>query len=194
MPRLFSAIPLPEWAIDQLASLRGGLPFASWLEPEDYHITLAYFGEVQHHVADEIVGELDRIYAAPCSLEVTGVGSFSRKSQAHSLYAEIRLTDDLAALHRDHRRVLRKLGLPPDRHSYRPHVTLARLSNKSAHDGERDQLCATWLTERSHFKLPPFIAHAFALYSSTGSLAGRRYHQEDAFPLRLRPARSSTDP
>lgn len=197
MPRLFSAIALPDWAIDQLSNLRGGLPFARWIEPQDYHITLAFFGDVDPPVADEIVSELDRIYAAPCTIEITGVGSFSRKSKPYNLHANVRLTQSLVDLHRDHTRILRRLGFPPDRHTYHPHITLARLGagdqrgkrSSFAHvadEAERSQHCADWLRDRTSFQLSRFSVHAFALYSAIEGVGGGPYLEEEVFQLKMR--------
>ena len=46
MPRLFTGLELPEVVVGQLALLRGGVVGARWLEPEDYHITLRFVGDI----------------------------------------------------------------------------------------------------------------------------------------------------
>ena len=40
MPRLFTGLEIPA-AIGRALGLRGGLPGARWVEPENYHITFA---------------------------------------------------------------------------------------------------------------------------------------------------------
>ena len=44
--RLFVALALPETVRWQLRLLSGGLPGARWVEPENFHITLRFIGEV----------------------------------------------------------------------------------------------------------------------------------------------------
>ena len=61
MPRLFTAIEIPSDAALSLSLLRGGLPGARWIDTENYHITLRFFGDVEGHVADEIANAFDRI-------------------------------------------------------------------------------------------------------------------------------------
>ena len=40
MPRLFSALEIPYDIAQSLATMRGGLPGARWIDPENYHLTL----------------------------------------------------------------------------------------------------------------------------------------------------------
>lgn len=181
MPRLFSAIPLPDWAVDQIANLRGGLEAARWVAPNDYHITLAFFGDVDGRTADEIVSDLDRIYAAPCEIEVSGLGSFSRGTIPHNLHVDIRLNEALTSLRRDHERILRRHGFRLDRHGYHPHVTVARLNGRGL-----DTECASWLSERALFTLDTFTAHDFVLYSANDSVGGGPYVEEERFRLAAR--------
>ncbi len=42
MPRLFTALEIPRDAAMSLSFLRGGLPSARWIEPENYHLTLRF--------------------------------------------------------------------------------------------------------------------------------------------------------
>src|SRR5947207_4085513 len=40
MPRLFTGLEIPAEIGHTLSSLRGGLPGARWIDPENYHVTL----------------------------------------------------------------------------------------------------------------------------------------------------------
>ena len=42
MPRLFSAIEIPKSIAERLTLLRAGLSGARWIDPENYHLTLAF--------------------------------------------------------------------------------------------------------------------------------------------------------
>ena len=54
MPRLFTGLEIPADISQELASYRGGLPGARWVDPENYHITLRFIGDVDHSVAREV--------------------------------------------------------------------------------------------------------------------------------------------
>src|SRR6202021_2636882 len=63
MPRLFTGLEVPEAVVGQLALMRGGVVGARWLEPDDYHITLRFVGDIDARTArdiDEILGEVRR--------------------------------------------------------------------------------------------------------------------------------------
>ena len=38
----------------RLSSLRGGLPGARWIDPENYHVTLRFIGDIDGILANEI--------------------------------------------------------------------------------------------------------------------------------------------
>ena len=54
MPRLFTGIEIPAAAAASLALSRGGISGARWIEPEDYHLTLRFIGDVDTRTANEI--------------------------------------------------------------------------------------------------------------------------------------------
>ena len=46
MPRLFTGLEIPREVAQSLSLLRGGLPGARWIDPENYHITLRFIGDI----------------------------------------------------------------------------------------------------------------------------------------------------
>ena len=61
MPRLFTGLEIPADIAQALSMLRGGLPGARWIDPENYHLTLRFIGEVDRHIADDLASTLTRI-------------------------------------------------------------------------------------------------------------------------------------
>ena len=61
MPRLFTALEIPAPLVFSLSLLRGGLPGARWVDPENYHITLRFIGDIDQRTADEIGQALERV-------------------------------------------------------------------------------------------------------------------------------------
>ena len=59
MPRLFTGLEIPREVADALSLLRGGLPGARWIDPENYHITLRFIGDIDDRLAHEIACLLD---------------------------------------------------------------------------------------------------------------------------------------
>lgn len=76
MPRLFAAIEIPASVAQMLSFLRGGLPGARWIDPDNYHITLRFIGDVDLNVAHDVASMLDSVNRAPFDLWLDGVAPF----------------------------------------------------------------------------------------------------------------------
>ncbi|MGE3307495.1 MAG: RNA 2',3'-cyclic phosphodiesterase [Rhizobiaceae bacterium] len=176
MPRQFTALEIPRDAAMSLSLLRGGLPGARWIDVENYHLTLRFFGDIEGHVADEIANALDRVHRPSFSLTLSGVGAFGQK-KPHSVWAGVAPSPDLSALQADVERICQRLGLPSDPRKFSPHVTLARLRNTGPID------VAHYLSARGNFSTVPFKVSRFVLMSSRESVGGGPYIVEEAWPL-----------
>lgn len=105
--RLFIAAPVSPEIRDALgASLKrvraaaGKVP-VKWVEPENLHLTLRFFGETPVELVDEIV-ELTRGACAtfsPIRLKVAGLGSFPDFSRPKVIWAGLKDTARLLTLH-----------------------------------------------------------------------------------------------
>lgn len=176
MPRLFAALELPHHAVMQLSLLRGGLPGARFIDPENYHLTLRFMGDLENHVADEIVAGLDRVKRSAFSFGIDGLGVFGGK-KPHSIFATPAPCPELFALHEEIDRICHRLGLAPDSRKFTPHVTIARLRNVSPEN------VAKYLSERGGFYIPPLKINEFALMSSRDSIGGGPYIREERYDL-----------
>ncbi len=176
MPRLFTAIEIPADVAQTLTLLRGGLPGARWIDPENYHITLRFIGDVDATMAHDVASMLDRINRAPFELRLDGVASFGgRKPRA--VFANVAPSQALMELQAEHERLMQRVGLEPEGRRYTPHVTLARLRDSSSRQ------VADYLSERGSFRSAPFRVGRFVLYSSRASVGGGPYLVEEAYPL-----------
>src|SRR5690348_18357106 len=83
MPRLFAGLEIPAEIGHTLSGLRGGLPGARWIDPENYHVTLRFIGDIDGISANEIASMLLRINRKPFDVTVQGLSSFGgRKPRA----------------------------------------------------------------------------------------------------------------
>ena len=76
MPRLFTGVEIPSDVGQALASLRGGLPGARWIDPENYHLTLRFIGDVDDVIAQEVASLLGRVKRGGFELRMDGLTSF----------------------------------------------------------------------------------------------------------------------
>jgi len=61
LPRLFTGLEIPPEVALALSLKRGGLYGARWMDPDNYHITLRFIGDVDHQTANEVTDALDRL-------------------------------------------------------------------------------------------------------------------------------------
>lgn len=176
MPRLFTGVEIPSDIVQTLGMLRGGLPGARWIDPENYHLTLRFIGDVDGMVAQEVAHLLGRIKRADFELHLEGLSSFGgRKPRA--VVATVAPEKALLDIQAEHERLMRRIGLEPEGRKYTPHVTLARLRDTSSRD------VADYLAARGLFRTANFPVSRFVLFSSRGSVGGGPYVVEASYPL-----------
>jgi 2'-5' RNA ligase len=176
MPRLFTGLEIPAEVGHTLSNLRGGLPGARWIDPENYHVTLRFIGDIDGASANEIASMLFRVDRKPFEVKVQGLQSFGgRKPRA--VVATIAPSRPLMELQAELERMMQRIGLNPEGRKYIPHVTLARLHDAS------DQDVADYLSLRGYFPSKAFMAERFVLFSSRASTGGGPYVVEDAYEL-----------
>ncbi|MDQ8698510.1 RNA 2',3'-cyclic phosphodiesterase [Hyphomicrobium sp. LHD-15] len=177
MPRLFTGIELPSALADALSDLAMPLAGAKWVEPEDMHITLRFAGDIDNPTANDFHAALSGIDEPAFQISLSGFGAFGGQ-QPRALWAGVEQSPWLDALWRANERAARSAGLTSEKHSFKPHVTLARLK------GTRPEAVARVLEQLGSFRTEPFQVERFVLFSSRPKVGGGPYVVEDAFDLR----------
>ena len=176
MLRLFTGLEIPADVGQSLSMLRGGLPGARWIDPENYHVTLRFIGDVDDTIAHEVASMLGRVRRAAFELRVEDLVSFGgRKPRA--IVATLGPAKELMELQAEHERLMQRVGLEPEGRKYTPHVTLARLRDSSSRH------VADFLSTHQPFRSTPFRISRFVLYSARASVGGGPYVVEAAYPL-----------
>jgi len=176
MPRLFAGLEVPAEIGQTLSDLRGGLPGARWIDPEDYHVTLRFIGDIDGDIANEIALLLPRINRKPFDVTLQGLSSFGGK-KPRAVVASVVPSRPLVELQAELERLMQRIGLSPEGRKFTPHVTLARLRTSSNRE------VADYLSIRGYFPPQVFRASRFVLFSSRASVGGGPYVVEDAYAL-----------
>ncbi len=123
--RLFVALRPPAAALDHASAAVGPVrraePGPRWVPPERWHLTLAFYGDVDDSEAERLRRRLGRVLAGvpPMSLVLAGAGAFRRRAVWLGVAGDVdALRATAAAVDRDHR-------------PYRPHLTVARLRGET---------------------------------------------------------------
>lgn len=187
--RLFAALVPPEHVLEDLAeflSPRQEAPEASrmrWTAPDQWHVTLAFMGDVADRHLDELLERLGRAAKKrpPLDLTVAGGGAFPDAARAKILYAGVDTggrDDDLRHLAVGTRAAAAKAGAEIEGGRFRPHVTLARIG--------RPVDVTRWLRVLDAYRGPTWHAREVTLVQShlgEGPRKRPRYEVVGTFPL-----------
>lgn len=176
MPRLFIGLEVPDDIGQRLSFLRGGLPGARWVDPENYHVTLRFLGDIDDRTANEVELMLGGIRQNDVEITLDGLDAFGG-DRPRSVFARVRPSLGLTELQGEVERLARRAGLPAESRKFTPHITLARMRDVSA------RAVADWLSLNGGLFGLSFRAERFVLFSSRASIGGGPYIAEAAYPL-----------
>ena len=181
MPRLFTGLEIPTNLANDLAMLQSGLPGARWVDPGDFHITLAFLGDVSRDTANEAHHLLSRLDKPELDLRIVGLDTWGSK-RTTSVFARVASDRALSELQAAHVSILRRLGVPQEKRRFQPHVTVARTGRCEAKD------LARFMGRAAGYMSEAFTATRFLLYSARDSVGGGPYVAEQSYALRERQA------
>jgi RNA 2',3'-cyclic 3'-phosphodiesterase len=180
--RLFVAIDLPEAARTALEQLRADIPGAVWTKRQAQHLTLQFLGDpIPRPRLAEITAALGAVHSRPFALTLAGVGRFPAggRQPPRVLWAGIEPEPSLAALHRQVTAATSSVGFASEARDFSPHITLARLKDRTA-----GPAVDRFLERCRGFRFDAFPVTEFILFSSLLTPRGSRYTREAVFPLR----------
>src|ERR1700752_652942 len=120
MPRLFTALEIPRRGAESPSMMRGGLPGARWIDPENYHLTLRFIGDIDDALARDIAGLLGRVRRETFDLHLDGLSSFGGRKPRAVVAAAAPVTP-LMELQAEQERLLQRLGVQTRGRQNTPH-------------------------------------------------------------------------
>jgi len=166
--RLFVAVTPPHEALDELeaavAPLRSSCPDLRWTGRQNWHVTLAFLGEVDEAAADDLGRALAKVAvdAAACPVSLGPAGSFPEgRPLANVLWVGLdEGADFVKDLEKGVRKAATDAGAPPvgKPKAYHPHLTLGRCRNPA---DLRSLVCRL-----SGFRGRPWLAAEIQLFRS----------------------------
>jgi 2'-5' RNA ligase len=134
--RVFCAVELPhnvrERIRQHITTIRSAVPeaHASWSRPENTHLTLKFFGNVQQSRISRIstAADLAVKQAVPFKVLIGGTGTFPGPSRARVLWIGVKDTDrKLVDLQQRFEKECAEEGFEEESRAFRPHLTIARV-------------------------------------------------------------------
>lgn len=178
MYRLFIAIDFPDTVKEQIADICFGIQNARWVPFDQIHLTLRFIGEVDKAAFEEIKSVLQTLHAEKFELSLKGAGYFPPRKDPRVLWIGIKKSDPLIRLFNRIERLLKLIGLEPEKRKFHPHVTIARIKDK-IHISK----IMPFIAQNSLFSVPNIPIDEFFLYSSKLNRDGAIHHMEATYRL-----------
>jgi len=185
MIRSFLAIDLPAVVKDRLdefvAQLKPGTSGIKWVNPDQVHLTLKFFGSIPQETVDQISAVVAETVhkCRPFDLNLHGVGGFPNIRRPRVIWAGLggnrEALKNLWGLLEE---AFLGMGIPRETRPFNPHLTLGR--NKTGAPNEKLFLSL------SHWNEPdsePFVVRDLHLYKSDLKPGGPIYSILNSFPL-----------
>lgn len=184
--RLFAAVVPPPAIRDALEVFveprRNADPDLRWVGRDNWHLTLAFFGDVTDDRAEPLLDALAGVRGRPFRLVLDGAGAFPDPAAARVLFHGVAEgASEFGALSRRVRTAADRVGVPSDNAKHRPHLTLARR--------RRPGDLTRWLRVVDSFPPAAFAVDSFDLVRSELRPSGASYRVLDTIALGSRPDR-----
>ena len=176
--KLFTALKLPPKLTAQISDVQRGVAGARWSPPEKFHITTAYYGEVDDDRAEALDFELARHPLPSFTLQLEGAGHFGHM-EPHAIWLGVKESPELIRLHQHCKHAARRAGIQLEKRNYLPHVTLAYLKPITPLDR-----VVAFEKRLSRFNCAPFLVDEMLLFSShRKARGGNLYREEASYPM-----------
>jgi RNA 2',3'-cyclic 3'-phosphodiesterase len=185
MKRLFAAVKVhPDTSFfDPFRRMKSQLGYEKikWVEEDNLHITLKFFGETEEHRIPFIVSALDTVSTCTAGFHfrLEGIGVFGSRYNPRVIWVGIRPYEPLVSLMQAIGEELKSIGFQPDRQNPVPHLTVGRI--KEVRD---KQIFQKVIDENNKIISGEMMADEFHLYESILKKEGPVYLDLQTFSLR----------
>jgi len=152
---------------------------ASWVDPENYHVTLRFLGETNPHAIADLEQLASRVAASclPFTLRLHSIGAFPSLDRARVLWVGGETPEEFQTLASTLERGVVELGFPAEPKPAVAHVTVARLK------GAPDPRLANLVTAMGSLSTRDCDPYSIALMESELTPKGARYAPLFSVPI-----------
>jgi 2'-5' RNA ligase len=130
--RLFIALNLPKKERARIhraaRPLREGTLPVRWIDPDDFHVTLKFLGDVRRENITRVEEAVSKVAASTRSFStaITGFGAFPTIRRPRVIWLGVGANAELRCLKQDLEWSLGDVGYEAETRAFHPHVTLGR--------------------------------------------------------------------
>lgn len=148
--RTFIAIKLAPEIISSITrvqeKLRGTGGRVKWVEPSNIHITLKFLGNITPEQLDKVIFSTREALRPfkPFDVSVSGLGAFPRAASPRVIWVGVKEgKEKLTRLSKAIDDSLSRIGFPPERRQFSPHLTLGRVKSPQGIGGLTQAITST---------------------------------------------------
>ncbi|QPJ60602.1 MAG: RNA 2',3'-cyclic phosphodiesterase [Candidatus Nitronauta litoralis] len=183
--RTFVAIDIPSPARKVIAAVqRRFLPLdlkASWVRPENVHLTLKFLGNIDPDRVPEVSSALAKatLSSKPFSLSLGKIGLFPGKGAPRVIWVGLKDAENrLKFLHQKVEMELSRIGFEPEARPFSPHLTVGRIKSRKNVRALKERVVSGESIEQVTVSVTGIV-----LYKSELTPEGSRYINLKALPL-----------
>ncbi|MFN4216412.1 MAG: RNA 2',3'-cyclic phosphodiesterase [Brevinematales bacterium] len=182
--RIFIAIDIDESTrkiiAESLKPTQQKIKSLSWTTPEQWHLTLAFLGEVEPPLVLSLQKRLAQIESLRFVLRIGEIGVFPNWANPRVFWAGVSENKEMQILHTRLWDMLQQEGFSPDEKGFHPHLTLARIKKPISLEEKKILQTANIPQTEVHIE-------NFHLYQSELLPQGARYTKLMTYPLKEKP-------
>ncbi|MEY4698218.1 MAG: 2,3-cyclic phosphodiesterase [Pseudomonadota bacterium] len=179
MIRAFLALDLPEAALTALRVQQFLLPLPRQVDPEQFHLTLVFLGEVPEPVLEAAHERFAALRMGRFSLRLQGLGLFGG-ARPRAAWAGVAPSEPLQRVQAKLHHAALAAGCPAESRRYHPHVTLGRFPPPPPEGAMRLERAVAM---GGGFVTPDWEVREVVLFQSHLSAKGPRYDALARYPL-----------
>ena len=150
--------------IDRLSRIDGGV---KWVRPENHHITVYFFGEIDEATRASIEGIAAGVLegVSPFPVRVEGISAFPHVNRPRVIWIGVEnFGGELRSITEKLKRefVTRRLSVPIEDRDYTPHLTIGRVKERCS-PSLSDEMAAVRMLSFGQFEIRSFILYESVL-------------------------------
>lgn len=140
--RSFLAIEIPKTILKRIEEVQKDLKSSNadikWVNPENIHLTVKFFGNIDESKIEPIVKSVEKIIGSYSSfyIRLKGVGSFPNLKTPKVIWIGVLDEKGILSQFQDQlEKAFKTLGFEAERRSFHPHLTLGRMKSFKEKEG-----------------------------------------------------------